>query len=180
MTDETNQAPEVPVTDGDSGDTFDAAYVAKLRQEAAKYRTQLREAEGKVKDLTPKAEQLDQLTEAQKTESQKMADQLAKLTAQLDRSVAEADMATKRAALVKLAVRAGADPDIADLLDLSRVDLSNEEATMAIFAKLVPAGRAAGGNAANPARTGANATETDTELRDRFFGGGQKSKIFGG
>lgn len=178
MTEDTQQPAEAQ--DADSGDTFDATYVQKLRQEAAKYRTQLRDAENKVKELSPKAAQLDQLTEAQKTEAQKMTEQLAKLQADLDRRTAESDAATKRAALIKLAVKAGADPDVADLLDLSRIDLSNEDSVAAIFAKLVPAGRGAGGNAANPQRTGGNAAESETELRDRFFGGGRKSNIFGG
>ena len=36
--------------DDDEGKTFDAAYVKKLRDEAAKYRTRAQEAEGKVKE----------------------------------------------------------------------------------------------------------------------------------
>jgi len=183
MADELNQTtqetPETP--GGDEGETFDAAYVTKLRQEAASWRSKLRDAEGKLKDLTPKAEEFEKLTEAQKSAEQKLSEQLAKMQAELDRRTVESEASAKRAAVLKMAIKVGADPDVVELLDLSRLDLTDEETTMATLAKLAPAARAAGGNTANPGRNGANAKETDGELKDRFFGGGRSSsKIFGG
>lgn len=50
--------------------TFDADYVAKLRQEAAKYRTE-------AKANAEAAKRLTEIEEAQKTEAQKLADRLA-------------------------------------------------------------------------------------------------------
>ena len=50
--------------------TFDADYVAKLRQEAAKYRTD-------AKANADAAKRLAEIEEAQKTETQKLADRLA-------------------------------------------------------------------------------------------------------
>lgn len=50
--------------------TFDADYVAKLRQEAAKYRTE-------AKANADAAKKLADIEEAQKTETQKLADRLA-------------------------------------------------------------------------------------------------------
>ena len=54
--------------------TFDADYVAKLRQEAAKYRTE-------AKANADAAKRLAEIEEAQKTEAQKLADRLAQAEA---------------------------------------------------------------------------------------------------
>lgn len=62
-------------TDGDK--TFDAAYVATLRKEAAKYRTQAKEA-------ADKAKKFDESEAAGKTDLQKANDEAAEAKAQLE------------------------------------------------------------------------------------------------
>ena len=70
----TTDAPEAQVEAPAALDvepkTFDADYVAKLRQEAAKYRTE-------AKANAEAAKRLTEIEEAQKTEAQKLADRLA-------------------------------------------------------------------------------------------------------
>lgn len=56
-------------TDVESAKTFDEDYVKSLRQEAAKYRTQ-------AKDLAEKAKAYDEYVDSQKSEQEKLADQL--------------------------------------------------------------------------------------------------------
>lgn len=67
----TTPAPvEAPTAQEAEPKTFDADYVAKLRQEAAKYRTE-------AKANADAAKRLAEIEEAQKTEAQKLADRLA-------------------------------------------------------------------------------------------------------
>ena len=61
---------EAPAALGAEPKTFDAEYVQKLRQEAAKYRTE-------AKANADAAKRLAEIEEAQKTEAQKLADRLA-------------------------------------------------------------------------------------------------------
>ena len=61
---------EAPTAQEAEPKTFDADYVAKLRQEAAKYRTE-------AKANADAAARLADIEEAQKTETQKLADRLA-------------------------------------------------------------------------------------------------------
>lgn len=63
-------APSAPADD--KQDSFDAAYVAKLRAENAKYRKA-------AKDNAEAATRLAEIEESQKTEAQKQADQLTRL-----------------------------------------------------------------------------------------------------
>ena len=58
-----------PQTDVEPAKTFDEDYVKSLRQEAAKYRTQ-------AKDLAEKAKAYDEYLDSQKSEQEKLADQL--------------------------------------------------------------------------------------------------------
>ena len=61
---------EAPTAQDAEPRTFDADYVAKLRQEAAKYRTE-------AKANADAAKRLAEIEEAQKSEAQKLADRLA-------------------------------------------------------------------------------------------------------
>jgi hypothetical protein len=149
---------------GDSK-TFDAAYVEELRAEAAKYRTQLREAQTQLKDLAPKAQG-----------SEELAVKLAALEADLAAKSTEAERATKQAQLVRIASKAGIDPDIAELLDLSKLDLSDEAKVVEILGKFRPA---ANGAQVRPGTVG-NTGMTEAELRNTYFGGKSKTSIFGG
>lgn len=69
-------ASEPPAGDGQEPKTFDADYVAKLRQEAAKHRTE-------AKANADAAKRLAEIEEAQKSESEKVADRIAKAEAEV-------------------------------------------------------------------------------------------------
>ena len=72
--------------------TFDADYVKSLRQEAAKYRTQ-------AKDLAEKAKAYDEYVESQKSEQEKLADQLKQ--AEQSKADAERELLRMRVAASK-------------------------------------------------------------------------------
>lgn len=73
MSDE-QETPAEPAPEADEPQTFDADYVAKLRKEAASYRS-------KVKELQPLAEKARELEESQKSEVEKAAQRAAEAEA---------------------------------------------------------------------------------------------------
>lgn len=156
------------------------AELAALRQENAKWRTQLRDAQGQLKELTPAAQRLAELEEANKTDAQKTAERLARLEAELASSKAAAELAVKQRRLTVLATKAGVPAEVVDYLDASKFNLDDEEATTKALAALAASRPASGGGPSNPARPG-NGQPSDAELRQEYFGGGnKKSLIFGG
>jgi hypothetical protein len=157
-------ATEAKAQAADAPKTYDEKTVADLRDEAAKWRTQLREAQAALKEATAAA-----------GENRTLADKLAGLEAQVAEKAAAADRATKEAQLVRLAAKAGVDPDVAALLDLSKVDLSDEKKALELLGKL----RTASASQARPGVTGAG-SDSEAELRARYYGGARKSSIFGG
>jgi hypothetical protein len=166
------QAPGSEQQDGQAQDAgskqqeqFDAAYVQQLRDEAAKWRTQFREVQTQVKELSGKA-----------GDSEKLSERLKALEAELAQKTAAAEAATKQAQLVRLATKAGVDPDVAALLDLSKVPVEDEKAALEVLSKLAKPG---GGAQVKPGAVGATGM-TDAELRERYFGGKRSSNIFGG
>jgi hypothetical protein len=134
--------------------------VAKLRAEAAKWRTQFRETQEAL-----------QKVQAEAGENKKVADQLTAIQAQLEKAQAEAEAAQKMATLTRYAVKAGVDPDVAALLDLSKIDLSDEKKALEVLSKLK--GSAAAGTQAKPGGTSAE------DMRAQMFAP-RKSSIFGG
>lgn len=82
-------------------DTFDAEYVAKLRKEAAKYRTE-------AKANAEAAQKLAEIEEANKSEQQKQAERLAELEQ-------EAAQARAEALRFKIASKFGVSDEDADL-----------------------------------------------------------------
>ena len=149
----------------------------KLSDEAAKWRLQVRDLQAKLKDIEPKAAKFDELQEAQKTEAQKMADQLATLTAQVNEAKAQADAATKQANLLRLASMAGVDPDTALMLDITKIDLTDDAKALQQLGKFA---RPTNGAQVKPGTVG-NTGATEEELRKLYFGGGaNKTLIFGG
>lgn len=64
--------PEASESNGGEQDTFDRAYVEKLRAENAKYRT-------KAKELEPLAEKMRELEESKKTDLEKAQDRIKQL-----------------------------------------------------------------------------------------------------
>lgn len=149
--------------------SFDEKYVSELREEAAGYRKQLRDAQAAIKEL-----------QAQAGAGAQLSEKLAGLEAQLAAAAAQAEAAQKQAQLTRLAVKAGVDPDVAALIDLSKVDLADEEGTLKTLGKLRAAGS---GTQARPGTIG-NTGMTDDELRARYglgqSGARGKSPMFGG
>ena len=150
----------------ESSKTFDAEYVAELRDEAAKWRTQLRETQAQVKDLAAKA-----------GSNEELATKLAALEADLATKAAAAETAQREAQLYRLASKAGVDPDVAALLDASKLDLSNEAETLEKLGKLAAAQTAQ--KQVKPNTMGGTGM-TEDELRDRYFGKRSQTNIFGG
>ena len=68
------------------------------------------------------------------------------------------------------------EKDVAALLDLSKVNLEDEAKALEVLAKFA---KPATGQQVKPGAVGATGL-TDAELRQRYFGGQQKSSIFGG
>lgn len=147
-------------------ETQESKELSKANAEAAKWRVQLRETEQALKAV-----------QAQAGDNKALSDQLAKLQADLAAKAAEAETAQKLAYAMRVAAKAGVDPDIVAMLDLSKIDPDEKKASEQL-AKLAGAGRGA------QVKPGAinNSGDTDAELRAMFFGHGgpRKSSIFGG
>lgn len=169
-------ADETTVEQGLTEDTQDVTAVQdkRLSDEAAKWRTKFRELEAQVKDLAPKAAEFDKLQEASKTETQRINEQLASLQAQIAAEQAKATAAQQQATLLTMAAKAGVDPDTALMLDISKIDLTDEAKALQQLSRFA---KPKAGAQVNPASNGT----TDDELRKLYFGGGKsKTMIFGG
>lgn len=160
------QAPAAKqdASQADAPKSFDEKYVSELREEAKGYRTQLRDTQAALKEAQTAA-----------GENKALADKLAGLETQLAQAAAKAEAAEKAAAFVRLAAKAGVDPDVAALLDVSKFDLSDEKKALEALGKLASKST---GSQARPGGSGAG--ETDEQLRARLFGGNRKTTIFGG
>lgn len=146
------------------------AQIKALRDEAAKWRTQLRDAQQQIKDL-----------QTQATGNDDLAKKLATLEANLASETAKAERASKEATLFRVATKAGVDPDVAALLDLSKLNLEDEAEAVKQLAKLAPA--KVTGTQVKPAQgaTGASTQALDeAAMRTRFFGGPGGVTLFGG
>ncbi len=152
------------------------AAVKKANDQAAKQRVELRDARTQLAELKPLAEEFNKQREAQKSEEQKLRDQLEAAKAENKSALAAAEMAKKEARLAVLAGKAGVNADLAALLDLSKLDLDDEEKTLNTLKKLITT-RPTGGGASNPA-TIKGGVETPAE----WFAAqtGRRSSIFGG
>lgn len=157
----------------------EASELERARKEAAKYRTQLRDLEGKWKQAEPVLAEYQKQQEAQKTEAQKLADAIADAKRQAAESQTAAERAQRELQVTRLATKAGVDLDLVPFLDLSKLDLEDEPKAMEVLGKLAAARQTANG-ASNPGRGGAQGPTVE-ELRDTYFGGGRnKPLIFGG
>lgn len=164
-----------PNTDAQAAPNHEAE-MKKLRDEAAKWRTSYRAEQEKVKQLTPAAEQLAALEEAKKSDVDKLREQMLKLEAQATAATQAAEMADKRVKLLKVATKANISPELADLLDLSKLDLEDEAGTLEMLKKLAPQQTANGGGASNPA----NAANGVLSPAEWYAKRGAKTTIFGG
>jgi len=161
--------------DSPENDKMDAE-LARVRKEAANYRVKLREIEAKWKEAEPVLSQYQAQQEAQKTEAQKLAEQLQALRQQLSEQETAAAQAQRLATLTKMATRMGVDPDLVELLDTSKLDLADEKAVNAVLAKLVMRAPATG---SNPNRAGSDAETLDAR-RARLFQRNSRSTLLGG
>jgi hypothetical protein len=98
----TGQAPAPTTAHAQDAPTPEDKEASKLRAEAAKWRTQLRETQDALK-----------AAQAEAGENKKLADQLASIQAQLAKTQADAEAAQKASQLTRLAVKAGMDPGVA-------------------------------------------------------------------
>lgn len=157
------------------------AEIKALRAEAAKYRVERNEAQSRIKELEPAAQKLTELEEAQKSEEQKLREKLERLEAEKQAAEQAAELARRESSFARLAAKAGVDPEIAALLDISKFNLSDEAAALETLSKLKPIAKSIGGPS-NPAQNGASNKQTDDELRYMMFGGGrsQANNIFKG
>lgn len=141
-------------------ETFDAEYVAKLRKEAAKYRTE-------AKANAEAAKRLAEIEEAGKSEAEKAAERVA----EAERRAAEAEARVLRR---EIALEHKLDKDDAALLDA----LTDEDAMRSLAKRLAAP---AGGKKGNYVpREGTSSTKTTTSgtaderefVRDLFGSGG--------
>jgi len=176
---------ELPLAGGDAEglapeaqDDKTASELERARREAAKYRTQAAELKKWREQVEPTLTQFQQQQDAQKSDAQKAQERAADLERQLAERDAAIANAQREAAVMRLATKAGVDPDLVGLLDLSKIDVDDEKAALETLGKFAAARAAAG--ASNPGRAGA-AQPSDEELRAYYFGGGRnRPTIFGG
>lgn len=164
----------------DAGRDFEAE-IAKLRKEAADWRTKFRGAEQQLGELRPVAEQYAEQQAAQKTEAEKLAERMAQLEAQLATTKTEADRARRTNSLITLAVKAGIPADVVQYLDVTKFDLEDEEGTLKALASLAPSKQIPAVGAGNPARkAGEQGVKIGDEAIKAFLqGGGAGTNLFG-
>ena len=167
--------PEPPQA-GDSGNDNE---IAKLRAEAAKWRTQFRDAQKQVKEYEPLAKKYSDLEEANKGEAEKLAERLAALEGQLSQAQAQATRADNERKLTVLATKAGVPADMLNYLDVTKFDLEDEEATVLALSALVPVRQTNSGTSSNPARTNAGADGMTAEEWYKDRTGQKPTGIFG-
>lgn len=157
-----SQAPAAQPVEAQATPTIDyESEVTKLRAENAKWRTQLREAQAAAGDNETLKEKLTAL-EAQR----------ASFEAEREAALKERDAAQRLATAIRLGAKAGVDADVIEMLDLSKLDLTDEKRALEALSKL---GRSAG----SQARPGNGQPPSDAEMRAAIFGP-RKSSIFGG
>ena len=177
MSEEQQTGGQEPQSDGDSGEqakTFDAAYVKKLRDEAASWRTKVRDLESTVGELQPLAEQFKEQEQARKSEAEKLAEQMAGLQAKLAETERQAAESAKRASVIALASKVGVSTDVVELLDLSKIDLNDEDAALAALGKFKTQS-AAGQSSSNPSRQ-----DGGSDAADWWANRNKGKTIFGG
>jgi len=149
----------------------------KARGEAADRRVKLRDVEAQLKELQPLATEYQAQQEAQKTAEQKLRDELEALKVDQQKALAAVELAQNQTKLATLAAKAGVDADLVALLDISKLDLEDEEATLNTLKKLITT-RSTGGGSSNPADTNRGGVESPADWFKAQTG--RRSTIFGG
>lgn len=161
-------------TSQDGGRDYEAE-IAKLRKEAANYRTQARDAGARLKELEPAAQRLADLEASQKTDAQKLQEQIVELRSQAEAAQAVAKRAEAERRLALLAVKAGVAPEALPYLDATKFDLDDESAALEALAVLATSKTTPNVGATNPAR-GTNGKENPADWYKNWMSGG--SSIF--
>lgn len=158
------------------------AEIQQLRAEAAKWRTQYRDASGKLKELEPVAQKYAEIEAAQKTQEQKLAEQLAELQGQVVAAQAAAQRADAERKLALLATKAGVPPAALPYLDATKFDLDDEAAALEALAVLAASNKTTAPHvgATNPARSGANGVPDPAEWYKQMLAGGSTIFDLGG
>jgi chromosome segregation ATPase len=165
------QEPTTPQATPDGGRDYESEIDA-LRKEAAKWRTQYRDASGRLKELEPMAQRAVEIETAQKTEGQRLAEQLAALQGQVTAAQAAAQRAEAERKLTVAASKAGVPAEALQYLDPAKFDLDDEAATLEALAALAaPRAQTPAVGATNPAR-GANGTPSPAEWFKQATSGG--------
>lgn len=174
MTPDDTTVGQEPITPAGQEPTDNDA--AKLRAEAAKWRTQFRASEAERESLKAAADELAALKASQKSDAEKLADQVAALNAQLAAAQAQALAAEKARHLTALAAKAGVPLDVVSLLDVTKFDLEDEDATVKALAALAP--RQAAPQAGAPSNPGRNGSGGMTDIAAFMRGGTTAADIF--
>ncbi len=170
----TNDGPEPSPAAQDGGRDYEAE-IAKLRKEAAGYRTKYQEWKAKAEGFEPLAAKAQELEQAQLSEAEKMAKRVAELETALADKEAAFTAAERSHRFATLAAKAGVPADIAELIDISKFDLDDEAAalkSLEALAKMAKPQATVG--PANPGR-GQSGAVSDEEMRELIFGGKSRS-----
>lgn len=154
------QDPATPSGGQDSPETFDRDYVEKLRREAAGYRTQLKDAQDRLKSFE----------DADLSERQKLQKQLDDLKKQQEAANDALRQERARLAIVKAAARHGLPASLAErLVDVEYDDEGNPKDVDAAVKKLAAeypqlVAGSGGGSPTNPA-SGKKTTLTRDDIQ---------------
>lgn len=165
-------ASDVAVTEGQKPDvsheqqTYSADYVKALREEAKQTRLQLKTVSGELEQLRTVA-----------GDSKALQEQIGKIGADLAKAQADAVSASQRADLVRLAVKANVPIELAEMLDLSKLDLTDEKKALEQLGKLGVRGTQS--PQVKPGATGSNGM-TDADMRAAINGANRSASLFGG
>lgn len=147
------QEPTAQQAPPDSGGRDYESEIDALRKENAKWRTQYREASGRLKELEPVEAKYAEFSEAQKTQEQRLSEQVATFQAQLAEAQAAVNRANAERRLAIAASKAGVPADALQYLDATKFDLDDEAATLEALAALAaPKTHTPTVGATNPAR----------------------------
>lgn len=175
--------PTPPATPTESAepDRDYAAEIAKLRKESAKRRTDNKALKSELDAMKEKAEKYDALQTETQTEAEKLKAQVAQLENEKRQAKLEAEQARQEATFIRVASKAQMDPELAALIDIAKIDLSNEDSAVKLLKKWSKAS-VTGGGPSNPERVAESTKLSEDELRARYFSpaGRGIQKMFGG
>lgn len=199
MADTPGEEPRTGGQEGSGGQepnddkTFDAEYVRELRQENAKWRTQLRDVQaqldqfGDYDDLKQQAAKWQEFEDKQKSDMEKLQDQLSQLQTERDVAQQRAQDAIIKSAFVSEASKAGfANPeDTYRLADLGKITINEDgivegvaDAVKALDGRLPMAKTKAPNLDGGAGGKGKQTSKTEAELREEAVRLGVDPKFY--